>query len=331
MSHAVGIQERHDGASAAKDRETGLSAVGISFAIVSAICFSTLGIFASSLYGMGFSVPQTLAWRFTVASVLLWAALGARKAARLSQPNRLEGSRTVGRAKGPREGARAFRNLLLLAFFGFSPQAGLYFLTVKLLAPGITSLLLYLYPAFVLLLSAVFLRKRASIGQILALSMSVIGCLITFFTPGSYPLIGLLLAVLVALAYGAYLVVGEKVFAGYDSLFSTAVIMTVAGLVYWAWLLIAGLPIKTPAGIREWSLIGGIALLATALPITTLFAAMKRAGAANTSLISTIEPVATVLLSGIFLGERLTGNRIVGGLFIIAGVITLRMFSRKSA
>ncbi len=234
-------------------------------------------------------------------------------------------------AERPGKRAKAFRNLLLLALFGFSPQAGLYFLTVKLLAPGITSLLLYLYPAFVLLLSAIFLRKKASVGQVLALSMSVIGCMITFFTPGNYPLIGLLLAVLVAVAYGGYLVVGEKVFAGYDSLFSTAVIMTVAGLVYWAWLLAARLPIKTPDGGREWLLVAGIALIATALPITTLFAAMKRAGAANTSLISTIEPVATVILSGVFLGERLTGNRVVGGLFIIAGVITLRIFSRKAA
>ncbi|MFA5851740.1 MAG: DMT family transporter [Spirochaetales bacterium] len=331
MSLKGGIENGSDGAGEGKARETSLSAVGISFALVSAICFSTLGIFASSLYGLGFSVPQTLAWRFTVASIFLWGALAARKVAHLSGPRRQEGFQTAGKAERPGERARAFRNLLLLALFGFSPQAGLYFLTVKLLAPGITSLLLYLYPAFVLLLSAIFLRKKASVGQILALSMSVIGCMITFFTPGNYPLIGLILAVLVALAYGGYLVVGEKVFAGFDSLFSTAVIMTVAGLVYWAWLVAARLPIKTPAGVQEWLLIAGIALIATALPITTLFAAMKRAGAANTSLISTIEPVATVLLSGIFLGERLTGNRIVGGLFIIAGVIALRLFSRKIA
>jgi len=331
MSHRAGIEEGCDGASAGKSQGTSLSAVGISFALVSAICFSTLGIFATSLYGLGFSVPQTLVWRFTLASIFLWGALAARKVAQVSGSRRQESLWGASSAERPGKRAKAFRNLLLLALFGFSPQAGLYFLTVKLLAPGITSLLLYLYPAFVLLLSAVFLRKKASVGQILALSMSVIGCMITFFTPGNYPLIGLLLAVLVAVAYGGYLVVGEKVFAGYDSLFSTAVIMTVAGLVYWAWLLAARLPIKTPDGGREWLLVAGIALIATALPITTLFAAMKRAGAANTSLISTIEPVATVILSGVFLGERLTGNRVVGGLFIIAGVITLRIFSRKAA
>lgn len=320
---------REDGHPGAKEAPSaGLSPAGIGFALVSAICFSTLGIFAASLYARGFSVPQTLAWRFATASFFLWGALAARSL--LSHRDPAGGRRTWLKGDNANRGkrGRALLTLLLLALLGFSPQAGLYFLTVKILAPGITSLLLYLYPAFVLVLSALLFHRKPSIGQLLALSMSLIGCIVTFFAPGNYPVAGLLLAVLVALSYGAYLVVGERIFAGYDSLFSTAVIMTVAGLVYWAWVLMTGQSIKAPASLAEWLLVAGIAIVATALPITTLFAAMKKTGAANTSLISTVEPVATVLLSSLLLGEALTANRIWGGAFIIGGVVTLRIFSR---
>ncbi|MCE1206621.1 MAG: hypothetical protein LWX00_04370, partial [Spirochaetia bacterium] len=49
-------------------RTFALSPVGVLLSVVSALCFSTLGIFATALYSMGFSVQQALAWRFTLSS-----------------------------------------------------------------------------------------------------------------------------------------------------------------------------------------------------------------------------------------------------------------------
>lgn len=290
---------------------------GVGLALLSALGFSTLGIFATTLYSAGFSVPQTLAWRFTIASAFLWAAIAARRALRRD-------AAAAGRG-------RRLALLLLLALFGFTPQAGLFFLTVKLLAPGITSLLLYLYPAFVLLLTAIFMRKRPTRGQLAALVLSFAGCLVTFIAPGAYPLGGLLLGVLVAVSYGAYLVAGEKILAGYDPIFATAVIMTVACAVYWGIVAVSGIPVRAPGTFAEWGGVAGIALMATVLPITTLFAAIKRLGAADVSLVSTIEPVCTVLLSAVLLGERLTVNRIAGGLLIVGGVVALQLMGRGRA
>jgi len=309
-------------------KTVGLSGAGMALALVSAIGFSTLGIFATNLYGYGFSVPQTLAWRFTVASAFLWCFLGVRKAMG-SKTSAEKAFHEVSGGGSAEKKSRDFRNLLLLALFGFTPQAGLYFLTVKLLAPGITSLLLYLYPAFVLLLSAFSLRRKPTAGQLIALTISFLGCVVTFFEPGEYPMAGLLLGVVVAISYGVYLVSGEKILAGFDPFFSTAVIMTTAGIFYWALLFVAGLPVKVPGNAMEWVFIACIALVATVLPITSLFSSMKRIGATNASLISTVEPVMTVLLSALILGEQLTANRIWGGLFIIGGVVTLRLFSLR--
>jgi len=293
-----------------------LTGAGIALALISALGFSTLGIFAASLYAEGFSIPQTLAWRFTISSVFLWIVLGARK---VLGP----GIRTG------RMGKNAFRNLMLLAVFGFTPQAGLYFLVVKMLAPGIASLLLYLYPVFVLLLSAIFFKRQPTKGQLIALTMSFLGCVVTFFSPGNYPLAGLLLGVLVAISYAGYLVFGERILVSFNPIFSTAVIMSVAAIFYWFLVIVSGSPPRLPAGLSQWLPTIGIALVATVWPITTLMMAMKKAGAANVSLLSTIEPVSTVLLSALLLGETLTMNRLWGGLFIIGSVVALRVFSTK--
>jgi drug/metabolite transporter (DMT)-like permease len=214
--------------------------------------------------------------------------------------------------------------VLLLGLFGFAPQAGLFFLTVKILDPGITGLLLYLYPSFVVLFSFLFLKKKPAKIQILALALSLSGCALTFFRAGRYPAAGLALGAFVALAYAAYLVAGERILAGLDPFGATALIMMVAAAVYWIFVLFSGIPPRAPGNIV--SILGflGVFLLSTVLPITTLFMAMQRIGAADTSLVSTVEPVFTLIMSALIIGERLGLPQLAGGALILCAVILLR-------
>jgi len=295
---------------------------GVAFALLSAVGFSTLGIFAELLYGRGFSVQQTLAWRFTFSAAFLALLLFFRaKAARLRGTARHS-------AFIPR---KRLLSIVLLGLLGFSPQAGLYFFTVKLLDPGITSMLLYLYPSFVLIISLIFLKRKPVRTQVAALVLSLSGCLLTFFRSGAYPAGGLALGVLVAVAYAAYLVSSERILAGIDSVAATAVIMASAAVVYWIWVLVKGDPVKAPSDPGTWLAVAGVALVATVLPITTLFSAIKLIGASDTSLASTIEPVCTVALSLLILGEKITIAQGIGGALILAGVATLHFATVPAA
>ena len=59
-----------------------------------------------------------------------------------------------------------------------------------------------------------------------------------------------------------------------------------------------------PAG--TWPPLLGLGLVATAIAIQTFYAGVKRVGGARASLISTVEPVYTVVLAVILFGEHLT-------------------------
>jgi drug/metabolite transporter (DMT)-like permease len=279
---------------------------GVAFALLSAAGFSTLGLFAKLIYSEGMSLPQALAWRFSVAALLLWIGVALTK-----RPG----------------GGKRLLVVALLGVFGFAPQAGLYFLTVKILNPGITSLLLYLYPSFVLLLSIVFLRKRPNHIQLLSLALSLAGCAITLFRPGAYPIVGLAIGAVMALVYGAYLVVAERLLVNIDHIWATAVLMTSAACVYWIMTIASG-PVVMPTHMREVVGILGAGIISSVLAVTLLFAAISRIGAADTSLLSTLEPVLTILLSGIFLGERLGTPQAVGGLLILSAVVVLHFEPR---
>jgi drug/metabolite transporter (DMT)-like permease len=280
---------------------------GVALALVSATGFSTLGLFARLVYGEGFSVLSTLAWRFTFATVFLWILV-------------LAGRRPLPKPLWP---------VLLLGLLGFAPQAGLYFLTLSYLEPGITSLLLYTYPSFVLILAFVLWRKKPNKVQLLALLLSLAGCVVAFWKRGSYPAIGIFLGVTVGLTYAAYLTAGERVLKGLDSIAATALVMSVAALVYWAAVLATG-EARLPTSLRAIVGISGLSILATVIPITTLFASMGRIGAADASLVSTLEPVLTVALSALIIGERLGAPQLAGGALILAAVVTLGIYERRA-
>jgi drug/metabolite transporter (DMT)-like permease len=283
-------------------------AKGVALAFVSAVSFSTLGLFAKLVYSQGMAPAQALAWRFTIASIGLWAML-LRKG-------------------GHRRPARDYRSALLLGALGFSPQAGLYFLAVRFLDPGLASLLLYLYPAFVVGMSFLFLRRKPRATQLLALLASSAGCVLTLWTRGSYPVIGFVFGLAVAITYAAYLVAGERIMSRLDPVFATTNVLTAAAVVYWVVTLATGaffLP-TTSASIAG---VLGIAVIGSIIPIVALFASIRIIGSSDASLVSTIEPLFTVALSALLLGERLTGLQFAGGALILTGVVVLNVRWRR--
>jgi drug/metabolite transporter (DMT)-like permease len=71
--------------------------------------------------------------------------------------------------------------------------------------------------------------------------------------------------------------------------------------------------------------IGGLAVFSTVLPFATLYAGMKRVGAVQASLLSTLELVFTLILASLFLDETLTPGQWVGaGLILLSVLLTSR-------
>ncbi len=268
-------------------------------ALASAAGFSTLGVFTKMAYAGGLSPTQALAWRFSIAAAVLWVPLALRG--------------------GWRRPRRDYLSAAALGLLGFAPQAGLYFLTLRYLSASLTSLLLYLYPACVVALSLVFLGRRPTKAQLAAVILSGLGCVLTLWSRGDYPLVGYALGVSVAVAYAGYLVIAERAIRRLDPLFASTILMSAAAAAYWVFLVATG-TVRAPSGPEALAGIAGMALLGSVLPIVTLFAAIGILGSADASLVSTIEPLFTVALAAAVLGERLTPAQVAGGVLIMAGV-----------
>jgi drug/metabolite transporter (DMT)-like permease len=275
--------------------------VGILLVALSAAAFGTLAIFGHYAYAGGLNVFTILFLRFTLAAGLMLAVLAARRQAL------------------PR-GSLLLR-LVGMGALGYVGQSSAYLTALHYASAGLVALLLYLYPVFVAGLAVVLLREPFTRSKALALTLALAGTALTA-GPASGQALGILLAVSAALIYSIYIIVGTGVLRHVSPLQSSAVIFAAAGLGSGLLMLASGGP-QWPTGAQGWAAMAGIVIVATVLPVVTFLAGLRRIGPTSAAMLSTLEPVVTVLLAAWLLKETLPAAALLGGGLILAAVLVL--------
>lgn len=273
---------------------------GILLIAVSAASFGTLAIFGRYAYAAGMDTFTVLFLRFSIATVLMGALLAAR---RESLP------------KG-----RVLGQLIGMGALGYVGQSFMYLTAINYASAGLVALLLYLYPFFVMLLSALVLHEKITRVKVAALILALVGTALTV-DPAGGQLVGALMAIAAALIYSVYIIVGTHVMKHVTAVQSSTVIFASAGVVYG--LLTAVNGAHLPAANSGWLAMIGIVLIATVIPVVTFLAGLDLVGPTNAAMLSTLEPVVTVLLAAWLFGEQLPAVALAGGGLILAAVILL--------
>jgi drug/metabolite transporter (DMT)-like permease len=123
-------------------------------------------------------------------------------------------------------------------------------------------------------------------------------------------------------------VAGNRLLKNVSPLVSTTFVCSSASLVF----LLAGLftgELSLNLSSVGWLSILGIAIFATLFGILFFFAGLSRTGATDAAIISTAEPVLTVILSALLLDEKITLVQTSGGVLILAGILILQLWSGK--
>ena len=78
-----------------------------------------------------------------------------------------------------------------------------------------------------------------------------------------------------------------------------------------------------PTNASGWFPMLGIVLIATVIPVVAFLAGLEMIGPTNAAMLSTLEPVVTVLLAAWLFQERLNIIALLGGGLILTAVILL--------
>lgn len=274
---------------------------GILCVALSAAAFGALPIFIKIAYAAGAETIAVLALRFTLAALLMSTLMLVR------------------RQRWPR--GRNLLTLIAMGGLGYVGQSFCFFSALNHASAGLVSLLLYLYPALVTILGALFLRQPLSRTKAAAVLAALIGTALIIGGDASGNLQGVLLGVGAALIYSVYILVGSRMMQAEGALPAATVVMLSAGVVFA--VMAAFRQPALPAGAAGWMAIAAIALVSTVVAMVFFFAGLARLSAADAATISTLEPLVTVLLATIFLGEALTPAKLTGGCIILAALVVL--------
>ncbi|MCA0175766.1 MAG: DMT family transporter [Proteobacteria bacterium] len=282
--------------------------MGILLILLSAVGFGSMALLATVAYEGGVDTATLLMLRFVIAAVLLGSLMCARG------------------VRAPR--GRALANCVGMGL-AYAMMAWAYFSALHYAPSATVALVLYVYPILVALAAAALRMDRFGLAESVSLVVSSTGlCLVLGGAlDGAMP--GFLLALVSALCYSAYILMGSRHVGEVDAIASSATVLTVAAACYLLLTLWQG-P-HWPPQPRAWMATVGVAILGTAVAIAAFIAGLKRVGPTLAAVLSTLEPVVTVGLGVWFLGEQPTWAACVGGGLILVAAIGLAVARNRRA
>ena len=214
--------------------------------------------------------------------------------------------------------------IAVLGFIGYYLASYLDFIGLQYISAGLERVILFLYPTFVVLFSAVVHKKPITARVCVALGLSYAGMILVFVEHLSVASSGVLfgsgLVLASAVIFACFtmgsgvmvLKIGSARFTAY-----TMTVASIATLVHFAFrhgVALTGFP----ADVYLLALI--MAVFSTVLPAFLMNAGIRRIGAGSASIISTTGPIATLVLAYMILDEAITMLQLAGTFFVLAGV-----------
>jgi DME family drug/metabolite transporter len=227
------------------------------------------------------------------------------------------------------------RDLPFLALLGIVCVSIFYPVLIyayQLTSVAIGTVLLYLAPAFVTLVSARWFGETLGRRKVLALLLCLTGAILVVEPWRGAALranaLGIALGLLSALAYGAYSLLGKFGLRRHRPPTLLFYMLGFGSLGLLPVQLLGGSAIPTGRTLLLIVLVTGV--LITLLPLGLYTVALTHLPAGNAAIVATFEPVVSILLAALILGQYLGPIQIVGAAAIIGGVLVLAGGERRA-
>ena len=270
-----------------------------------ATLLGSMGAWGRAIYRYEGNPMAVVTWRALIGAVVLAALLA------IFQPTLL------------RIRARDLPFFALYGFVGVTLNFWAYFSAVKFTTLAVAITLLYTYPAFVVLLSALFLRERITSAKLVAVAVTLLG---SGFVAQVHQadwirvnLRGILFGLLAAISMATYSIFGKRALARYPP-WTVVLYAFTAGSLFLA--ILSGprlLPaLRYPAVAWAWIL--GLALVPSLGGYALYTIGLRDLPASQASIIATWEVVVAAFLGWLVFREHLVPVQYFGAALVCFGI-----------
>lgn len=224
---------------------------------------------------------------------------------------------------------RNMADLALMGTFGSAATGILFNSAYQYIPVGLATVLNCTYPFFVIVISQLFLRERATRASVLALLTAMAGVAMFSDLGGGGQLRGVLMALASAITFAFVMLYQYR---------SSLIDLPPAKLSFY-------LCIVTSVDLLVFSLLTGqftlsltptawgytfiVAVSVSALGLTLLQYGLQHVGSTTASILSMLEPITSVVCGVLLLGEPMTWVKLAGGLLVLGAIALLTLAGAK--
>ena len=222
---------------------------------------------------------------------------------------------------------------MLAGFFGYYLATLSDFHSLKLIDANINRIILYTFPAYVLILNSIVEKKLPKTRDIFFFALVQIGL---FFVLGGLNLsltsankIGAILALLAAISYSIYIIINQQIGKKIGSILFTSYAVTFSFIfINIHFFTVFDPEIITPISNKGFVIIIIMAIFCTFMPLLLIAEGIKRIGASRFALLNTSGPIMTIFFCYMILEETMTYQQIIGSILII-GILYIAEKGKK--
>lgn len=279
---------------------------GIVLTALSALLYGSIGYFGIRLLNIGLSLSHMLFWRFLFACLLILPLLLQSMPSKKFIYNK-----------------KALYSFIILGAIFHASGTALYFEASKTIGTGLSMVLFFTYPIFVVALSFFLKRTPISRSTVLSCLLIVIGSSLIAAGSGmsNFDIRGVVLALLSGFCYGIYVYYSKELNSSLSPILASFCVCFGTACAFLLTIIFSSESLYLPQGYDLWVLLFLFALFGTVLPVLFLLKGMEYLSASTASIISVLEPVAVLVVGVLLLNEPLHAIQLVGAVIIMSATL----------
>ncbi len=228
---------------------------------------------------------------------------------------------------------RDLGQLFLIGILGVAASNYFYYLAIQRTSVATAIIVQYTAPIWVLLYTVARRLQKPTLQQVAAVGLAVTGIalVIGVFGGGGLRLdaIGLFAALLAAFSFAFYNIGGHNILARRDR-WIVLLYTTCSASLFW---LLVNPPWKLIAAhysTAQWLFLLLFSLVSVLAPFAFYFAGLQHLEPTRAIVVSCLEPVFSIVIAAVVLGELMRPLQVVGIVFVLAAITVVQLPNRRS-
>lgn len=220
---------------------------------------------------------------------------------------------------------KELKQIIILGVFGGALPIVLLYISYDYISIGLATTLHFIYPLIIVIASSFLFREKITKLKLAAVILVTIGIFLFADINHAADRVGIILALLSGVFYSFYVIYIER--SGLDGMepvkftFYFMLIMSITTLIFG----FAVNEISFKLSPMAWTFSALISIFITLLATPLFQAGVRYEGATTAGIMSTFEPITSVVMGAMLLGEFVGGAQMLGGTLILTGVVMVEM------